>query len=199
MAEQNYHDIDLQEWLRTPKRKVDIKWRLWETEYVCFSEKLEILVIDLAVFVTNTPYILTLSQSPTSKNVTKIELPTWRWPSFDISNIIFFNQYKHHQLLRLAEKESKAHPWNIRASRSYYEVKLHGEAEVIQISKRIDKLKSEMVVLKSSYRQAMVNLDAISTQVWFLYEVLENFKLLCQCSIQTILDGDLSASKNLLI
>ena len=64
-----------------------------------------------------------------------------------------------------AEKESKAHPWNIRASRSYYEVKLNGEAEVIQISKRIDKLKSEMVVLKSSYRQAMVNLDAISTQV----------------------------------
>ena len=79
--------------------------------------------------------------------------------------LIFFNQYKHHQLLRLAEKESKAHPWNIRASRSYYEVKLNGEAEVIQISKRIDKLKSEIVVLKSSYRQAMVNLDAISTQV----------------------------------
>ena len=75
-------------------------------------------------------------------------------------------------------------------------MKLNGEAEVIQISKRIDKLKSEMVVLKSSYRQAMVNLDAISTQVWFFYndEVLENFKLLCQCSIQTILDGDLSAS-----
>jgi len=72
---------------------------------------------------------------------------------------------QHHQLLRLAEKESKAHPWNIRASRSYYEVKLNGEAEVIQISKRIDKLKSEIVVLKSSYRQAMVNLDAISTQI----------------------------------
>ena len=88
----------------------------------------------------------------------------WDWGVKDH----FFNHYKHHQLLRLAEKESKAHPWNIRASRSYYEVKLNGEAEVIQISKRIDKLKSEIVVLKSSYRQAMVNLDAISTQVGFL-------------------------------
>ena len=80
--------------------------------------------------------------------------------------------------MRLAEKESKAHPWNIRASRSYYEVKLNGEAEVIQISKRIDQLKSEIVVLKSSYRQAMVNLDAISTQVSTFFTFLYNDKLL---------------------
>ena len=72
---------------------------------------------------------------------------------------------QHHNVLKLAEKESKQHPFNIRACKKYYDIKLKGEEEILKVSTKIQKTKIEIKNLKSIYRQSMSNLETISTKV----------------------------------
>ena len=73
---------------------------------------------------------------------------------------------QHHNALKLAEKEGKLHPFNIRACKKYYEVKLKGEEEILRVSRKIQNIKTEVKNLKALYRQSMSNLEVISSKVY---------------------------------
>ena len=72
----------------------------------------------------------------------------------------------HRKVLRIANNESQKHPYHIRKTKNFYELKMKGEEEIDGLTRRVQDLEKEVQKEKDNYQNAMNNLEKISSEVY---------------------------------
>ena len=78
---------------------------------------------------------------------------------------------QHRQVLRVANLETQKHPYHIRRTKQYYEMKFKGEEEIDRLTNNINEFEQEVRNEKENYQNALEKLEQISAEVKFYLNV----------------------------
>lgn len=82
---------------------------------------------------------------------------------------------QHRTVLRVANHESQKHPYHIRKTKQFYELKMKGEEEIDRLSRTVNAKAYQVQTEKKNYHNAMKHLEQISAEI---HEKRNKLKLL---------------------